>query len=92
MCQKQQFSATTTSTWRNERGTTTRENGCNRETMVKIRAVIVFAMVQAALAREHASRRPIDVVNAVDQMQRHKGCPTVSSVFLSSPGTFAGSS
>ena len=34
---------------------------CNLETMMKIRFVIAFAIAQAALAREHAGRRSIDI-------------------------------
>ena len=70
MCWKQQFAASATSMWRNEWATTTRENACNRETMMKIRAVIMSAMAQAALAREHASRRSADIANAVDRAIR----------------------
>ena len=40
-----------------------RENACNRETMMKIRVVITFIIVQAALAREHTSRRSTDTAN-----------------------------
>ena len=36
---------------------TTRKNACNRETMMKIRAVIIFIIAQVALAKQHASRR-----------------------------------
>ena len=59
--------ATTTSTWRNERTATTRKNACNRETMMKIRAVITFIIAQVALAREHASRRSTDTANTADR-------------------------
>ena len=60
------------SMWRNEQTTTTtRENACNRETMMKIRVVIIFiVIVQVVLAREHASRRSIDIVTAVDRAIR----------------------
>ena len=47
---------------------TTRKNACDRETMMKIRAVTTFATAQAALATQHASRRPanteVQVVNS----------------------------
>ena len=35
--------------------------------MVKIGAVMTFVIAQVVLAREHTSRRSIDVVYAVDQ-------------------------
>ena len=41
---------------------TTRKNACNRETMMKIRAVITFIIAQVALAKQHTSRRSIDIV------------------------------
>ena len=63
VCWKQQFATTATSTWRNEGAATTRKNACNRETMMKIGAATAFAMAQAALAREHASRRSADAAN-----------------------------
>ena len=34
--------------------------------MMKIRAVMIFAMVQAALAKEHTSGRSADAVNTAD--------------------------
>ena len=34
---------------------------------MKIRVVIIFIIAQVALAREHASRRSMDAVNAVDR-------------------------
>ena len=45
------FTATTTSTWRDERTTTTRKNACDQETMMKIRVVIIFIIAQVVLAR-----------------------------------------
>ena len=49
--------------WRDERTGTTRKNACIRETMrmMKIRAVIMFAIAQAALAKWHASRRSANI-------------------------------
>ena len=38
---------------------------------MKIRAVIIFMIVQVALTREHASRRSIDIANTSD---RAVGC------------------
>ena len=38
-----------------------------QETMMMIRAVMTFAIAQVVLAREHASRRSMDAVNAVDR-------------------------
>ena len=67
---------------RNEQTTTTRENACNRETMMKIRAVITFTIAQVALAREHASRRSVDIANAVDRAircNRNIGTQTLSA-------------
>ena len=46
--------------------TTTRKNACDRETMMKIREVIIFIIVQVVLAREHASRRSTDTANTAD--------------------------
>ena len=53
VCWKQEITATTTSTWRDERTGTTRKNACNRETMrmMKIRAVMMFMIAQVALAK-----------------------------------------
>ena len=53
VCWKQGITATTMSTWRDEQTTTTRKNACDRETMMKIRAMFIIA--QAVLAREHTS-------------------------------------
>ena len=50
------------STWRDEQATTTGKNACNRETMMKIRVVITFAIAQVALAKQHASRRSLNIV------------------------------
>ena len=55
------------SMWRNEWTTATRENARNRETTMKIRAVMMFAIAQAVLAREHTSGRSVDTANAADQ-------------------------
>ena len=61
-CWKQGITATATSMWRDEwTTTTTRKNACDRETMMKIGAVTTFAIAQAALAREHTSRRSINI-------------------------------
>ena len=51
VCWKQGITATATSTWRDDQAATTRKNACNRETMMKIRAVTTFATVQVALAK-----------------------------------------
>ena len=69
---------------RNEWTTTTRENACNRETIMKFRAVITitFAIAQVALAREHASRRSVDIAYAVDRAircNRNIGTQTLSA-------------
>ena len=37
--------------WRDERTTTPRKNACNRETMMKIRVVIIFIIAQVVLAK-----------------------------------------
>ena len=58
---------------------------CNRETMMKIGVVTMFAMAQVALAREHASRRFIDIVNIVDRAIRYNrniGTRRLSNTFL----------
>ena len=51
-------------------GKTTRKNACSQETMMKKRSVIVFTIAQVALAKDHTSRRSIDIVNAVDRAIR----------------------
>ena len=38
--------------------------------MMKIRAVTTFTIAQVVLAREHASGRSVDMVNAADQAIR----------------------
>ena len=45
------FTATATSTWRDERTRTTRKNACDRETKMKIGLVMIFIIAQAALAK-----------------------------------------
>ena len=42
-----------------------------KETMMKIRAVIIFVIAQVALAKCNTSRRSADVVIEVDQAIRH---------------------
>ena len=38
--------------------------------MMKIRAAMIFAIAQVALAREHTGRRSIDMVNTLDRAVR----------------------
>ena len=42
--------------------------------MMKIRAVMIFAMAQAALAKEHTSGRSADAVNTADPAIRLLEC------------------
>ena len=44
-----------------KRAGTTRKNACDRETMMKIRVVIIFITAQVVLTKYHASRRSVNI-------------------------------
>ena len=65
------ITAIATSARRNERTTATGKNACTRETMMKIRAVMMFMIAQVALAKQHTSRRSADTADTAGRAIRH---------------------